>query len=112
MNRKKQNIAVFEDTMDWIEREPALSGAVQNSIAHTVLYPAQQIPDLPKISRSSKTKVTVTPQRTFEAAQDLLIRYPGSRAAVLNFASATNPGGGVTRGSSAQEQALCRCSTL
>ena len=112
MNRKEQNIAIFEDSMDWIEREPALSGAVQNSIAHTVLYPAQQMPDLPESSNRSKTKVTVTPQRTFEAAQDLLIRYPGSRAAVLNFASATNPGGGVTRGSSAQEEALCRCSTL
>lgn len=98
--------------MDWIEREPALSDAVQNSITHTVLYPAQQMPDLPESSNRSKTKVTVTPQRTFEAAQDLLIRYPGSRTAVLNFASATNPGGGVTRGSSAQEEALCRCSTL
>lgn len=112
MNRKEQNIAVFEDTMDWIEHEPTLSDAVQNSIAHTVLYPAQQLPDLPEISSHSKTKITVTPQRTFEAAQDLLIRYPGSRNAVLNFASATNPGGGVTRGSSAQEEALCRCSTL
>ena len=27
MNRKEQNIAIFEDSMDWIEREPALSGA-------------------------------------------------------------------------------------
>ena len=97
MNRKEQNIAVFEDTMDWIKHESALSAAVKNSITHTVLYPAQQMLDLPESSNRSKTKVTVTPQRTFEAAQDLLIRYPGSRAAVLNFASATNPGGGVTR---------------
>ena len=35
MNRKEQNIAIFEDSMDWIEREPALSGAVQNlSLIH------------------------------------------------------------------------------
>ena len=37
MNRKEQNIAVFEDTMNWIKHEPALSGAVQNSITHRPL---------------------------------------------------------------------------
>ena len=41
----------------------------------------------------------VSTKRTFEAAAG----YAGQKVAVHNFASATNPGGGVTRGSSAQE---------
>lgn len=53
-------------------------------------------------------QVIVSRKRTLEAAS----AYIGKKVCVLNFASATNPGGGVTRGSSAQEEAICRCSSL
>ncbi len=37
---------------------------------------------------------------------------PEAKIAVMNFANAFHPGGGVTKGSRAQEESLCRTSTL
>ncbi len=42
---------------------------------------------------SDEAKIIVSAKRTFEAAAG----YAGQKLAVHNFASATNPGGGVTR---------------
>lgn len=55
---------------------------------------------------------SVTRHRSLDAALLHCNRTPGSKVAVLNFTSATNPGGGVATGSKAHEETLCRYSTL
>lgn len=108
---REQLIEVFEDTRQWYGADETLKAAVQNSIAATKFYTAENYPALPD-KKFAATKISVNKNRTFETAALTVKHNPNSRIAVHNFASAKNPGGGVTKGSRAQEEALCRCSTL
>ena len=109
---KKEELAeIFQDTKIWYENNETLKNFVQASIDGTKFYDAENYPPLPD-KKFDKTLITVNKYRTFETAVYLHKKNSESKIAVHNFASATNPGGGVWHGSRAQEEALCRCSTL
>ena len=108
---KEDLIEIFQDTKNFYESDDTLKKSVQASIEETKFYDAENYPELPK-KICDKTIVTVIQGRTFETAFNLRGKNPNAKIAVHNFASATNPGGGVKTGSRAQEESLCRCSTL
>ena len=108
MDRRSYLISVFDDTLRCISDSNEWLLAQKKSIAGQRLILASEPLGVPEPAYDVNAKVVVTRNRSFEAAR----QYAGQRVGVLNFASATNPGGGVANGSSAQEECLCRCSTL
>lgn len=69
-------------------------------------YSTDEASTITMYKQKFKTNITVVNQDTFEAAQKF------DNCAVLNLASNYSPGGGVWKGSKAQEEDLCRRSNL
>lgn len=108
-DRRTKNVEIFEDLMDKMKTNEILHDAVSSSIRAQKLYLQSDEAEIP--ANPGKTcRTVVSPKRSYEAAS--VYAREGKKTCVLNFASATNPGGGVTRGSTAQEESLCRSSTL
>lgn len=108
-DRRSNNIAIFQDTEKLCSSNGELIKAIQESNRNQkVMLEKDSLEEIKGNRFEEPAQIIVSSKRSLEAAGC----YRGEKVCVHNFASATNPGGGVTKGSSAQEEAICRCSTL
>ena len=105
--RKEANRAVIKDTLDRCSEDPAmvqrghvcwLPGRVQRE-------PCEDLPGKASIEIEIRNEDCVSVAEHY-------CRKDGASVWLLNLASASRPGGGVRSGCNAQEEHLCRCSTL
>ena len=111
MSTPGERIQVFEDTLSWIKSDPDLSASVDTAKQKTTVYYEDDYPVF-DASKTRNMQITVSGDRSYQAAMRLHKENPGAKIAVMNFANAFHAGGGVTKGAGAQEECLCRTSTL
>ena len=101
------NINVIGDTLTTIIYE--YSEEVQNSILNTNIVTNDD--KVPHKTTDIHGKIKFWKMNSLSAARKLTMET-NDRVVVHNFANAYNPGGGVLLGADAQEENICRCSTL
>jgi len=117
MNRKERRKLGLE-TVELLERGHyeidgetiSFAGALREAVSQTCEYTNREGSPSFRVSTPLETRVEVENEGSLSAARRL--EGQGHRVAVLNFASAKNPGGGFLNGSRAQEESLAMSSGL
>lgn len=105
-NYRRINYEVMIDTKRCYESIPELVDAVNHSIDTQFMISHEDIIDQP-LPNEVHTRYVVSGKRSFEAAKG----YHHKKIAVLNYAN-NHSVGGAPFSAGAQEESLCRCSTL
>ena len=103
---RKINREVMTDTWRKCKEKPELKAAIEDSIKRQYMVAQEENIDQPK-AEVCNTRFLCTGDRSFGAAK----KYIGKKTAVLNFAN-NHSIGGAPFSAGAQEESLCRCSTL
>lgn len=111
-------IDTFEDTKRKCREYPELRVETIKMKAETLLY-LTGFDAVDTKEKSSEPNIEICEDTTFYCARRLMRELEPDQSekqcfntAVLNFANAYSPGGGVTIGAMAQEECLCRSSNL
>lgn len=102
---KNELISCFRDT--FVKSNTILKDETNRSVLSNKIYKENFISD--NKTEGEEGVLSVIEESSYDAAR---LYVSKGKTAVFNFANAHHPGGGVIRGSMAQEEALCRSSNL
>ena len=107
MDRQKR-IQVIHENIYYTKNDPNISEYARASIQNQqIIWETENLP-IPEGRYSNSVNKYISQDKSIHAAK----KYAGKKVCVLNFASFVTPGGGVLRGTTAQEESICRATSL
>lgn len=110
MDSRQLRMEIFEGTRGLCQSNKGLKSSIEKSCREQTIYWEGEKIFFGKPRFSSPLKLVISKEKTVEAARKYA--KAGKKVCILNFASSVAPGGGVLNGSQAQEESICRVSTL